>query len=121
MLIDWMFELGESVHLTPRTCHTAAIMVDQCFIRQHFDKKQWQTLTIACLALAAKQIEKDERKHYLKILIEESRLTHIVRAQVAEAENLVLNLLDFKIPNFSIRHFLEGLLCVGFATQNDRV
>jgi hypothetical protein len=63
MLIDWMFELGESIHLLPRTCHTAAVMVDICFARKNFEKKVWQTLTIACLALAAKHIEKDERKH----------------------------------------------------------
>jgi hypothetical protein len=63
MLIDWMFELGESIGLLPRTCHTSAVMVDMCFTRHNFEKRLWQTLTIACLAIAAKHIEKDERKH----------------------------------------------------------
>lgn len=103
MLIDWMFELGESIHLAPRTCHTAAVMVDLCFARKHFEKKLWQTLTIACLALAAKQIEKDERKHFVKLLVEESKL-QLERADVVELEQTILLTLEWKIPNFSIRH-----------------
>jgi len=103
MLIDWMFELGESLSLLPRTCHTAAVMVDLCFSRKNFEKKVWQTLTIACLALAAKHIEKDERKHYVKMLVEESKLS-LERAAVAEIEGTALKVLDWKIPNFSIRH-----------------
>lgn len=63
MLLDWMFELGEGVGLLSRSCHVAAVMVDICFAKCNFEKKQWQPLTIACLELAAKHLEKDERKH----------------------------------------------------------
>jgi len=95
-------------------------MVDLCFTRKHLEKKTWQTLTIASLALAAKHIEKDERKHYVKLLIEKSKL-NIEAAAVVETENMLLKILNWKIPNFSVRHFLEGLLCIGFATDNDCV
>jgi len=40
---------------------------------------------------------------------------------VVEAENVLLRILEWKIPNFSVRHFLEGLLCIGFATEKDCV
>jgi len=93
-----MFELGESISLLPRTCHTASIMIDQCFVKQNFDKKIWQTMTIACLALAAKNIEKDERKHYIRMLIEESKL-NIERNSVVASETAILQLLNWKIPN----------------------
>jgi hypothetical protein len=54
------------------------------------------------------------------MLIEESKLA-IERKAIVEIETQVLLLLEWKIPNFSVRHFLEGLLCIGFATSKDRV
>lgn len=91
-----MFEIGESIPLLPRTCHTAAVMLDLCFIRKPLEKKLWQAVTLACLSLAAKHIEKDERKHYLKMLTEkaknESKLV-LERKDIADAENIVLEAL----------------------------
>lgn len=56
----------------------------------------------------------------MRLLVDESKL-NISRAAVVEQENVVLPLLQWKIPNFSMRHFLEGLLCVGFAGRDDLV
>lgn len=77
-------------------------------------------MTITCLELAAKHIEKDERKRYIKQMTEESKIV-INRQDVTDLENRVLQLLEWKIPNYSVRHFLEGLLCVGFANTKDKV
>jgi hypothetical protein len=120
MLIDWMFELGEAIRLIPRTCHTASIMIDLCFNQNKFEKKQWQVITICCLAIAAKHIEKDERKHYYKMLLKESKLD-IERTTFVTMENYILKLLTWKIPDFSVRHFLEVHLCNGFANSKDTV
>lgn len=54
------------------------------------------------------------------MLIQESKL-NIERATVVAAETAILQLLNWKIPNFSVRHFLEVHLCHGFATTNDQV
>lgn len=54
------------------------------------------------------------------MLITESKL-NIERATVVAAETAILQLLNWKIPNFSVRHFLEVHLCHGFATTNDQV
>lgn len=54
------------------------------------------------------------------MLVEESKL-NIERASVVDIESTILKTLDFKIPNFSIRHYLEVFLCIGFATQRDFV
>jgi len=54
------------------------------------------------------------------MLIEKSNL-NIERTLVANIENKALKILEFRIPNFSIRHFLEALLCVGMATTEDKV
>jgi len=54
------------------------------------------------------------------MLIEESKL-NLERSAVVESEHMILKLLEWKIPNFSVRHYLEGLLSIGFATENDRV
>lgn len=54
------------------------------------------------------------------MLIEESTL-NIERKSVVETEEQIIKLMNWKIPNFSVRHFLESLLSVGFATEEDRV
>lgn len=54
------------------------------------------------------------------MLIQESKL-NIERATVVAAETAILQLLNWKIPNFSVRHFLEVHLCHGFSTTNDQV
>lgn len=52
--------------------------------------------------------------------LKESKLT-LSAHDVVEAELLIMELLNFKIPNFSLRHFLEAQLTVGFSTEDDYV
>lgn len=53
-------------------------------------------------------------------LVAETKIA-LQRKDIVDLETHVLRLLDWKIPNFSVRHFLESLLCVGVATSSDQV
>jgi hypothetical protein len=118
-LVDWLCELGESVHLSPEGIHKAATFLDVILAENTVAEAHLQPLGIVCLLLAGKLIEKDRQVERIKTLLQTK--LGIERRQIRKYEVQVLSLLKWDLQCVTAIDFAQFFASQGILFANDQI
>lgn len=124
-LVDFITQIGEIFKLHDTTIHVSVLFLDKVLrSRDEISRSQWQLLAAACISLAAKYEETEERCPYIPHMLEVTKLNSVGHTceSFRQCEIRVLNFLDWKlraIPPLHVIGYLDDATR-GLLFQDDR-
>eukprot|EP00826_Nyctotherus_ovalis_P021656 TRINITY_DN1702_c0_g4_i2.p1 TRINITY_DN1702_c0_g4~~TRINITY_DN1702_c0_g4_i2.p1 ORF type:complete len:392 (-),score=49.52 TRINITY_DN1702_c0_g4_i2:137-1267(-) len=118
-LVDWLCELGESVHISLEYIHKAIVYLDVIMDENTIEEADLEPLGIVCLLLAAKMGEKDEQVLRLQKAFQQR--IHVSRREIRKYEMQVLALLKWDLQCTTPMDFIQLFSYEGLILENDKV
>ncbi|CAG9334194.1 CCNJL_4 [Blepharisma stoltei] len=118
ILIDWICEVGESLHLSLLTIQTAASLYDSLLSTKEFSKPLLQPIGLIALLVAAKSEEGDENVPRFHQLV---RFTQNSVATLKRLELELLTTLKWQIVVVTPLHFIYFYTSHGVVFINDAI
>ncbi len=120
LLVDWVCETAEQVHLHPITAHAAVALMDTLLAIQEVDKPKLQLMAVCCLLVAAKFEEVDDRAPSLSLLFVKCNRKFSI-AQLRTTELSVLQQLNWELKSSTPMHFILHFVSQGVIFPSDTI
>ena len=118
LLVDWMYEVGEKLHLTTQTIHAAVHYMDRYLCITEVSTRQLQLIAITTILISAKFEELDNKVPPIDVLVKCIRHAFTVE-NIKQMEVAILNQLGWNIQPSCALQFLNYYIANGIVYEGD--